>query len=85
MRLLPRELLPRVLDRLGRGWGLRWRNVAAEDIVAPEVQELVRTVTHEATEWNVEDGVKLLERLLFSLGKEEEYEEEASNVPRCIP
>lgn len=79
--LLLRERLPRVFEVLGRGWDLRGCNVAAHNVVAKEVEELIRTVAHEAAKWDVKDSVEFFQCFFLSLGKEEEYEEEADDVP----
>lgn len=71
-RLLLEDLLVAVLgleNHMRRRHGRL--DVAAQDIVAPEVEELGDAVLYEVAYLYVEHGVEFLERLLLGLGEEE--------------
>ena len=83
--LLLRKLLTGIGDIIAGRRGFRGGDIAAKDVVAPEVSELSNTVTDEAGDGDVEDGVELLEGLLLGLGQEQQHAEEPHHVPRRVP
>ncbi len=79
------ELLPGILDSVGRAGDCWWLHISAQNDMAPKVTCLRNAVAHDTAQRDVENSVQFFQCLLLGLGKEEENENPTYDVPSRIP